>query len=398
MKTQAKNQSGLSVFGINANLITVFGMILFFELGQRISERFLPIYLLAVGGGTFVVGLSGALNNFLGAIYSLPGGYLSDRVGYKRSLIIFNIVALVGYLIAAAFPSWTAALVGGVLFATWSGISLPAIMSAVSKNLPSHKHTFGVSVHSLIRRFPMALGPIVGGFFIAQWGERDGVRWAFLFAALVAFVSIFVQRRLIREVHEVNRDEQVYHPLKLLAQMKPDLRRLLISDILIRFCEQIPYGFVVIWCLKNVGVTPVQFGLLTTIEMVTAILVYIPVALLVERYRTKKVFIAITFGFFSLFPVMLLFSKSLVVLSVAFWVRGLKEFGEPTRKSLILDFAKGPNQGALFGVYYLLRDVVVAGAALAGGGLWAISPAANLLTATVFGVLGTLYFILFCKE
>jgi len=33
--------------------------------------------------------------------------------------------------------------------------------------------------------------------------------------------------------------------------INPDLRVLLISDILIRFAEQIPYAFVVIWVVNN---------------------------------------------------------------------------------------------------------------------------------------------------
>jgi MFS family permease len=57
-------------------------------------------------------------------------------------------------------------------------------------------------------------------------------------------------------------------------------------------------------------VTALQFGTLTTIEITTAVLVYIPVAYLADR-STKKPFVVITFFFFSLFPLVLLFSQSL---------------------------------------------------------------------------------------
>ena len=75
--------------------------------------------------------------------------------------------------------------------------------------------------------------------------------------------------------------------------MSPDLRGLLVTDILVRFCEQIPYAFVVVWCMKTIAapVTALQFGLLTTIEMATAVLVYIPVAYLADR-SAKKPFVA----------------------------------------------------------------------------------------------------------
>ena len=89
----------------------------------------------------------------------------------------------------------------------------------------------------------------------------------------------------------------------------------------------------------------------------------------------------------------------MLALSFAFFVRGLKEFGEPTRKSLILDFAQGENQGTLYGGYYMIRDTIVSLAAFLGGALWMLSPQANLLSAAfAFGILGTVYFIRYCRE
>jgi MFS family permease len=57
-------------------------------------------------------------------------------------------------------------------------------------------------------------------------------------------------------------------------------------------------------------VSAIQFGFLTTIEMVTALLVYIPVAYLADK-DGKKTFILITFIFFTLFHLVLFFCQSL---------------------------------------------------------------------------------------
>lgn len=180
--------------------------------------------------------------------------------------------------------------------------------------------------------------------------------------------------------------------------MSTDLRRLLISDILIRFCEQIPYAFVVIWCLKFVKISAVDFGILTSVEMITAILVYVPVAYLVEKKGQKKPFVAITFVFFALFPIFLYYSHSFEILIMAFVLRGLKEFGEPTRKALILQLANEGHKATVYGAYYLIRDLIVTFAALAGGVLWTFSPFVNFVTATFFGICGVVYFLIFCKE
>lgn len=375
-------------------------MVILVGMGERMAERFLPIYLITLGGGALSIGLLNGLDNLLSALYSFPGGYLSDRFGYKRALLVFNIVAMFGFLVVILIPAWQAVLVGAVFFLSWTAISLPATMSLVARVLPTNKRTMGVSMHSLFRRIPMALGPILGGLCIGFWGERNGVRIAFVFALLIAFVALILQQKLIeaKPLETQGEEREIVpekNPLKLFLIMSPSLKRLLASDILVRFCEQIPYAFVVVWSMKVISapVTAFQFGILTSIEMATAVLIYIPVAYLADR-STKKPFVVITFAFFSFFPLMLLFCQSFSWLLAAFVLRGLKEFGEPTRKALIMDLAPENCKAGMFGVYYLLRDVVVSVAAFGGAFLWQISPTTNFLVAFSFGLLGTIVFAL----
>jgi MFS family permease len=388
----------IEFLGLKRGVLALLGMGILVGMGEKMAERFLPIYVLALGGGAMAVGLLNGLDNLLSALYSFPGGYLSDRLGHKKALAVFNLVAMSGYTVVILVPHWIAVILGSVLFLSWSAISLPASMDLISRVLPATKRTMGVSMHSLVRRVPMALGPVVGGILIEVYGTMSGIRLAFGVAFLMGAVSLVMQQVLIEEAKESHAAREAEgNPIRLLRLMSPSFRNLLVSDILIRFCEQIPYAFVVVWCLQEAGVTPIQFGLLTTVEMVTAMLVYVPVAYLADR-GTKKPFVVITFGFFTLFPLALLFSRSFGVLLLVFILRGLKEFGEPTRKALIMDLAPDGKKAGMFGAYYLARDVVVSIAAFGGAFLWSLSPAMNLLAAFGFGVVGTVYFGLYGRD
>jgi len=384
--------------GLRRSMVALLSMVVLIGLGEKMAERFLPVYLMALGGGVLSVGLLNGMDNLLSSLYSYPGGYLSDRLGYKRALIVFNLIALGGYLIVILFPSWQAVIIGSILFISWTAISLPATMSMISLVLPKTKRTMGVSIHSLVRRIPMALGPVIGGLFIQSYGRVAGTRIAFGAAFVLGLVALFMQQALIREEEgAIGKQAAEANPLRMFALMSPSLRALLVSDILVRFSEQIPYAFMAIYALDYVHVTPVQFGFLTAIEMVVAMLVYIPVAYLADR-NTKKPFVVITFGFFTLFPLLLLFSHSFLMLIVAFIIRGLKEFGEPTRKALIMDLAPEDKKAGMFGVYYLIRDLIVSVAAFGSAFLWKIAPQANFLTAFAFGALGMVFFLLFGRD
>ena len=361
----------IDFFGLQKSIVALLFMAIFVGLGEKMAERFLPIYLLALGGGILSVGFLNGMDNLLSALYSFPGGYLSDRLGYKRALVVFNLVAITGYLIVILFPHWLAVIIGAAFFLSWSALSLPATMTLVSRSLPLGKRTMGVSIHSLVRRIPMAMGPVIGGVLIGLYGVKTGVRLAFVAAFLLGVVSLVLQQAMIEDDHKRGSAEK--KPSRLWRFMSQDLRNLLVSDILIRFAEQIPYAFVVIWCIKSNGISAGQFGLLTTVEMITAMLVYIPVAYLADR-TTKKPFVLITFLNFTFFPLFLLFSHSFSMMVIAFIIRGLKEFGEPTRKALIMDLAPEDRKAGVFGLYYLIRDVIVSVAAFAGGFLWQLSP------------------------
>jgi MFS family permease len=393
----------IEFLGLRRSIAGLLSMAVLVGMGEHMAEQFLPLYLLALGGGFISVGFLNGMDNLLGALYSFPGGYLSDRLGTKRALLVFNLISIAGFLIVIFVQHWLAVILAAALFLSWTAISLPATMSLVARVLPKNKRTMGVTVHSLVRRVPMALGPLIGGTFIAVWGVELGVRLAFVGALAMAVVAVVLQQLLIENdpPDDGIKPAAEHNPLRLWKYMTGDLRRLLIADILVRFCEQIPYAFVVVWAVgteANPGpVTAVQFGLLRSIEMATAVLVYVPVAYLADRGH-KKPFVVMTFVFFTLFPLMLYVSNSFWMLVAAFVLRGLKEFGEPTRKALIMDLAPEDRKAGVFGLYYLIRDVVVSVAAFGGAFLWQHSPGLNLMTAFAFGAAGTIWFALRGKD
>lgn len=392
--------SGIGHFlAINSATASLLLMVVLVGMGETMAERFLPLYLLTLGGGVISVGVLNGLDNLLSALYSLPGGYLSDRLGPKRALLVFNVVAIVGYAIVLVIPSWIAVLAGAVLFLSWSALSLPATLSLVATALPADKRTMAVTMHSLVRRVPMALGPLLGGALISAYGVSDGIRYAFFAAILLALVAMFLQHRFMPDEPGVRPKGGTGNVFELLRSMPKPLKKLLTADILIRFCEQMPYAFIVIWSMQLIEnpVTAFEFGILTTFEMATAVVVYIPVARAADKY-SKRPFVAVTFFFFSIFPLVLLVSHSFEMLVVAFIVRGLKEFGEPTRKALIVDLAPDKNSASMFGAYYLFRDTVVSVAAFGGAFLWQASPTLNLVTASAMGLCGTLWFLLSGRE
>jgi MFS family permease len=307
--------------------------------------------------------------------------------------MLFNALSLAGYVLVLVWPHWLAMVLGSFLFLAWSALSLPATFTVVATSLKAHQHTMGLGVQSLVRRVPMMLGPLAGGWLVTRFGWADGVRYALLGCIGLGVATAVFQWFMVEgEADSRTRTGTTRTTLpQVVKSFSPPLRELLVSDILIRFCERIPYAFVILWAMNHGGLSAQEFGVLVAIEMVTAMVCYLPVAHLADKYG-RRPFVLATFVFFTLFPVSLLWATSFGWLALAFVVRGLKEFGEPARKALIIGEASGEAQARTYGAYYLIRDCVVTSGSFLGAWLWSIWPEANFLGAALCGAAGTVWF------
>jgi len=60
---------------------------------------------------------------------------------------------------------------------------------------------------------------------------------------------------------------------------------------------------------------------------------------------------------------------------------------------LIIAYCHPQRRGQMVGAYYLIRDLLVSGAAFIGAFLWKLGPATNFISAATLGVAGTIFYI-----
>jgi MFS family permease len=385
-------KSFAAFFGLKRNLVILLIAIFVIGAGEELWMRFLPKYLQAVGATVFVIGLYDALRTLLGAIYAYPGGVFVDRWGHRRAFIIFNVLSIVGYTVVLLVPHWGAVIVGMFLFLSWSCFSLPATFSLVGAALEANRHSMGIGVQSVIKRLPIMIAPIFGGMLIDRFGIINGVRIGLVVSVFLSAATILLQRQLREEPKEKIGASDRWNFWRSWREFNSPMRRLLLSDILVRFCERVPYAWVVIFAMDYIGVSGRQVGILIAIEMLAATVCILPASYYADRYR-REPFVIVTFIMFTLFPISLLISRSFSGLVIAFVIRGLKEFGDTSRKALIIGYSDSERRGQMIGTYYLVRDLIVSTGAILGAYLWKLGPALNFLGASALGVAGTVFYV-----
>jgi MFS family permease len=391
--TAGRPTAVIAYFGLERNIVAVSGAMFVMGLGEELWKRFVPKYLEALGAPVTAIGLYGTVRDFLDGVYQYPGGWVADHYGRRRALLLFVALATLGYAAYVIAPSWQFVFVGLVLAMAWTSMASPTLFAVVGDALPKGKRAMGFTVQSILRRVPIVIAPALGGLAIATHGVRTGVRGMLLVTIVLALGTLAI-------VERVNIPLSIHAPTSIAGvwrALPATFRKLLASDVFIRTSEALVDVLLVLYATNVLGISAPQFGALIAVQMVTAILVYIPAARMADRIG-RKPFVVATFTAFSLFPIAIVSARSFEMLLLAFVVGGLREIGEPARKALIVDLAEPHLRARSVGLYYLLRSLAITPAAFIGGVLWQVRPSLPFLVAGGVGLAGTMLFALTVGE
>ncbi len=393
-----------------------------FSLGFQMTTRYVPEYLRVLGAGPLVVGLYKSLGDLISAGYPYPGGAVSDRVGSRTALTAFGLVSTLGFvfwLVAPGLelavgpivvPGWLWIFVGLLLVQAWKSLGLGATFAVVKQATDPEHLAAGFASTETFRRLGFLLGPLAAtAVFVATTSFVTGFQAILVVAIAFAILGTVVQYRLYDAADTVGKSfEGIGSALADLRTMPDPLRPLLVADTLVRFGNGMIYAFVVlvitdVWELRAslFGLTldpAALFGVFLAVEMVVAVLSMYPVARLAERTGLKPV-VALGFVVYATFPVVLITAPpDPLVVGVIFAFSGLRFAGLPAHKALIVGPAKQDAGGRVTGTYYLFRNTLVIPSGVVGGLLYGIDPAIAFGVATVVGLGGTVFFLLFGEE
>jgi MFS family permease len=380
-----------SWLGLKPNMVVMFTMILLVGMGEKLWSRFMPRYLELLGASAWGVAVYGTLHDLLRAIYRYPGGWITDHCGRRKALTLFAGLSLIGYGVYLVSPGWMWILIGAVFVRAWGSLTLPTVFTVIADSLPQEARATGFGLQSVLNRLPIVLAPPLGGVLIATTGLANGVRLGLGITIVLALTAIIVvQRYYVERASPANQSTRFGD---VWQEMDGDLKRLLVADILARWAASLPYVFIVLYVLNVLGFSALQFGMLTSLQMLIAIVIALPVAKLSERCPRKPLILG-GLACYACFPLLLVYATTPLWIVLAFGVAGLRELGEPARKALIVDLANTEIRGRVVGMYYLVLGLVVFPASLVGGWLWTFNPQGPFYAACGLGALGFLVYLI----
>ncbi len=403
--------------GLNRAALSVLVVIGCLGLAEELWSNFLALHLRdesaargadaaqAVATAVLYVGAIAAIKNLLEGVGYIAGGSIAHRLGARTALAVSALPMLAGFLIMLGADHPWAIAAGALLLTNWEPLSVPATFDVVGSEVRRDRRTIAFAVQSIQKRVPKIIGPAFGGVAFGAIGYWLNLALAFGLVGLALLLQFFIRWRAAPRA-----PTPAVSLSHVLAAMPPDLRRLLTAEIFIRWGDWFARDFAVLYVVTLLVRTPGwteasaagAAGMLLAIMATTALATYIPVAKWVDRSPSPRPFVGLTFLLFSLFPICLVMLPRaaawlgwpiLAGLVAAYVINGLREFGEPARKSLITAGFPAEIRARGVGLYWGLRSFAFCPAPLVAAFLWQqIGPDATFLIGGGIGLLGTAYF------
>ncbi len=423
-------------FSLKRDVLVLSLSMFAFSLGFQMTSRYIPEYLNVLGATALIIGLFGTVQNIIGAVYPYPGGALSDRIGSRYALTLFGLLSSLGFFFWLVAPAvgplsiagitiepWFWIFVGLFLAQAWKSFGLGATYAIVKQSVPPSKLARGFASTEVFRRTAFLIGPLIAAGVLYLFVDFTVGFQVILAIAVVFGVIATLAQHILYEPEDTTIGksfEGIAEIRQDLRQLPPELRPLLVADTLVRFGNGMVYVFFVIVVVDFLGVSldlgaitlepAVFFGVLLAVEMLVA-LVSMPIAAKIAESVGLKPVVALGFSVYALFPILLISApENAGIILLLFAYSGLRFAGLPAHKALIVGPAERDTGGRVAGSYYLLRNTIVIPSAALGGAIYggfsvpftdlayAGSEPVAFGVATVIGLIGTVYFLVFGRE
>lgn len=326
-----------------------------FPLSAILSLRFLGLFLVLPVISVYALELEGSTPLLVGivvggyaltqALFQLPFGTMSDKIGRKPTLLFGLLIFLVGSIICAYSDDIYSLMVGR--FLQGAGAIGSVIAAMISDLVPEETRGKAMAIMgaSIAMSFALAmgLGPVLGGKF--------GVEFLFILTAVFAVLAIIL---LFTKVPTPPKIKHTYHAASKTSDIlrDPNLLNMIIINAMQKGLMTIAFVLIPIILTSDAfGWQKSDLYMAYLPAMVLGLVAMGPAAVFGEKYnKPREIFLLSIILFIGSFLIMglttssMLFIVGVVMFFIAF------NMMEPLVQSMITKFAKVHQKGAALGI------------------------------------------------
>ncbi|MDR7383860.1 MFS transporter [Promicromonospora iranensis] len=243
------------------------------NIGDGIALAAGPLLVASQTDSAFLVALAAMLQRLPWLVFGLWAGALADRLDRRRMVMVANGLRAAVIVALCAFIVTDAANIGVVLVVMLAlGVAEVFADSASQTLLPmvTPKADLAIGQARLMAGFVTAnqlAGPPLGAFLFAA-----GAAWPFLVQAVTATLAILLVSRIVvtpvpARATRTHLRQDITEGLRWVWR-NPAVRTLMLTILTFNVTYAAPMGVFVLYATEHLGMSTLQFGLLTTASAV----------------------------------------------------------------------------------------------------------------------------------
>jgi MFS family permease len=359
--------SGLLKLNHNALVISITELL--HDSGSHLIWSFWSLYVLKLGGGVEILGLFTLITGVSSIILHPVLGYISDKVGRKKPVVIGGFIVSFFPLIMAFADSWVWLVPGVLLRAVDNGLWITR-QALFTDNIESDRKGRSLATFYSIMSLTASFLPTFGGVLLDSMGVTQGFRIGLYFSFATYIIQSIFNAKYLQEpsrlpaTHRLRRGDLRQFIRELISSIRNNRRfqTILLGQGILSFSQGLISQFTIIYAIQIIGLSKTEWGLISSSASFANLLLRIPIGTAVDKLSNIKGYI-LGIAIQSTYPILffysgffgaILFSSVLNSLGGAFTQMGrealLVDIMPKEERGIMLgSFAAISNQGGLFG-------------------------------------------------
>jgi len=332
----------------------------------NMTSAFIPLFIRSLQASVFEVSLVLFISNASAAVTMMLGGFLSDKYGRKKIIMLSGVFWIISPLLYISAKSWLET----ILYAAISSMAFSLFVPARAAMIVDIVRRSSVGrIYGLINiAWPVGglLGPFLGGMI----ADRYGWTAFFYFLCFLAFMYMLISTFLTESVEKPRGIEE--KGAKILSrQIMFTLLFFVLMHILANASRGILRTIFPFYLTEKFGKTKTEVGVFFSSGFGLATLItQIPGGFLADKLGRRKTMIYSTLPLPFLSVLFLFTNDYLLILLVYMAITGLWSATWPASTAYITDISPSARKGLMVGVRLTAVRIGFTIGPIVGGYLW----------------------------
>ncbi len=159
---------------------------------MRMTNPYQQIYTAELGASTIIIGMISSVSTIVISLARIPGGYIADRYGRKKIVVLMTFAIALTFFIYAFAPSWEWIFIGAII-ANASLIYQPALFALRADSVPPEKRGVSFAFMDFLANLACIPAPLIAAYLVATYELKGGMRIAYIAAALLGITAAFIR-------------------------------------------------------------------------------------------------------------------------------------------------------------------------------------------------------------